>query len=313
MKKTPKNSAPNNLSQSTANTLREKALSAFEEFDASNADGSGLFPMVPEIKTEVLGFLARRPLHTAVLTGLLLENGGGGESKYGGFYGYRSESGKLDGVALLGRATIFEARTEAALSAFARLARKLPAFRLALAENEPLQMFWDTYKVPGQRPQLLCNEWLYEYRKARRPWQPVTAFRAGTIADLDLIVKAHAELVEEETQVNPLDTDPEGFRDRCAARVKQGKVWVYIKDGELIFKADVATETPSSVYIEGLWVNPNQRRQGYGKRCLEQLRQLLCPNDGVLCGFVNETNQAANNFYKQVGCSFLSSYQKIYL
>src|SRR6266436_1822430 len=183
MKKTSKNSLPNNLSQSTASTVREKVFSTFEEFDPSNAQGSGLFPMVPEIKTAVLGFLARRPLHTAVLTGLLLENGGGDESRYGAFYGYRSDSGKLDGVALLGRATIFEARTEAALSAFACLARKLPAFRLALAENEPLQMFWDTYKVPGQRPQLLCNEWLYEYRKPRRPWQPVTAFRAGTIAD----------------------------------------------------------------------------------------------------------------------------------
>src|SRR5258707_8575293 len=123
MKKTTKNSVPNNLSQSTASTPRKKALTAFEEFDASNADGSGLFPIVPKIKTEVLGFLARRPLHTAVLTGLLLENGGGSESKYGGFYGYRRESGKLDGVALLCRATIFEARTEAALSAFSCFAR----------------------------------------------------------------------------------------------------------------------------------------------------------------------------------------------
>jgi ribosomal protein S18 acetylase RimI-like enzyme len=313
MKKTPQNSTHTKLSQLTSATLREKALSAPEEFDASNADRSGLFPIAPEIKTEVLGFLARRPLHTAVLTGLLLENDGGSNSRHGNFYGYRGESGKLDGVALLGRATIFEARTEAALSAFASFARKLPAFRLALAENEPLQMFWDAYRLPGQRPQLLCNEWLYEYRKPRRPWQPVKSFRVGTMADLDLIVKAHAELVEEETQVNPLDTDPEGFRDRCAARVKQGKVWVYIKDGDLIFKADVATETPASIYIEGLWVNPNQRRQGYGEKCLEELRRNLCPDDGVLCGFVNETNQAANNFYKQVGCSFLSSYQKIYL
>src|SRR6266436_1341405 len=98
MKKTTKNSVPNNLSQSTASTPRKKALTAFEEFDASHADGSALFPIMPELKTEVLGFLARRPLHTAVLTGLLLENGGGGVSRHGSFYGYRSESGKLEGV-----------------------------------------------------------------------------------------------------------------------------------------------------------------------------------------------------------------------
>ncbi|PYS80708.1 MAG: DUF4081 domain-containing protein, partial [Acidobacteria bacterium] len=46
----------------------------------------------------------------------------------------------------------------------------------------------------------------------------------------------------EETGVNPLETDPAGFRERCARRITQGRVWVCVKDGRLLFKADVISD-----------------------------------------------------------------------
>src|SRR5436305_1557995 len=78
-----------------------------------------------------------------------------------------------------------------------------------------------------------------------------------------------------ESPVNPLEVDPHGFRLRCARRIEHGRVWVLAEAGRLIFKADVASQTPECTYVEGVYVERASRQQGYGLRCLSQLGQTL--------------------------------------
>src|SRR5215210_1646520 len=74
-------------------------------------------------KTEILDFLAERPLHTVYLAGFVLDNGVVSPLNRGSFYGYRNSKGQLEGVALIGHATLFEIRSDEALSAFAGIAQ----------------------------------------------------------------------------------------------------------------------------------------------------------------------------------------------
>src|SRR5215212_6779348 len=89
-------------------------------------------PLVAKDEAEALEFLAARPLHTVFLTGFIRDNGMVSPMNRGTFYGARNEQGQLEGVALIGNATLIESRTEAALAAFARLAQQFPHITVIL-------------------------------------------------------------------------------------------------------------------------------------------------------------------------------------
>src|SRR5947208_1174838 len=79
--------------------------------------------LTEDARAEVLDFLAKRPSHTVMLAGLIRDNGLVNPLNRGTFYGCRNLSGKLEGVALIGHATLFEARTDRAIHALGELAR----------------------------------------------------------------------------------------------------------------------------------------------------------------------------------------------
>jgi len=62
-------------------------------------------------QNEVLAFLAERPIHTVCLAGFIRDNGLSSPHNRGTFYGCRNSEGRLEGVALIGHATLIEART----------------------------------------------------------------------------------------------------------------------------------------------------------------------------------------------------------
>jgi len=143
--------------------------------------------------------------------------------------------------------------------------------------------------------------------------QEVTELRVATQDDLELVVPVHAQMAYEESGVNPLEVDAAGFRSRCARRIAQGRVWVWVEDGRLIFKADIIAETPECVYLEGIHVHPAERSKGYGSRCLSQLAHNLLTRADSICLLVNEKNEKARDFYLRAGYKLRSTYDTIYL
>jgi predicted GNAT family acetyltransferase len=117
----------------------------------------------------------------------------------------------------------------------------------------------------------------------------------------------------DESGINPLERDPEGFRQRCARRIEQGRTWVWTEAGEIIFKAEIASDTSSVIYLEGVWTNANHRSQGYGLRCMSQLARTLLRRTQSVCVLVNENNKKAQNFYQRAGYKLRSVYDTIFL
>jgi len=248
------------------------------------------------------------------MAGWLLERGIESPEHRGTFYGCWNAMGILEGVALIGRDTMFEARSDAALYAFAELARRNESLRLLFAEASALERFWQTYRREGQEPRLICHEWLYEKEaETFTALETISSLRKACADELQQVASAHAQLVMEETGENPLDKDSAGFYGRCAARIGQGKIWVLMENDELLFKADVVAETPQVVYIEGLWVKPSHRRKGYGQSCWESLGRVLLAPKQSFCGFVNDGNASARAFYEKVGCRLRARFDKIFI
>jgi uncharacterized protein len=173
--------------------------------------------------------------------------------------------------------------------------------------------FWGHYAPAGQAPRLFCRELLFEQRWPVRACETVPALRLATLEDLMLVMPVHAAMAYEESGINPIDADLQGFRLRCARRIENGRVWVLVEGGELVFKADVAAETPECTYVEGVYVDPASRQQGVGLRCLSQLGRTLLERSEALCALVNEQNLVAQSLFLKAGYRLRGYYDTIFL
>ena len=263
-------------------------------------------------EAEVMAFLAERPADTFGLAGFIKSNGLVSPHNRGEFYACRDEEGELEGVALIGHSTLFAARSEAAIATFARLAQNCPDLHMVLGEENDVETFWYYFSDGGPTPRRSCRELLFEQRWPIRVEDAVPGLRAAVLDDLDLVVPPHTQSVKEESGVDPLQVDAVGFRLRCARRIEQGRTWVLLENGKLIFKAEVVSDTPDVIYLEGVWVAPEERGKGYGLRCLSQLSRTFLTRAKSVCLFVNEQNLPAQTFYRKVGFKLNSLYKTLF-
>jgi ribosomal protein S18 acetylase RimI-like enzyme len=269
-------------------------------------------PLDNQHKAEVLSFLAARPLHTFIKTSWISDNGLNSALNRGTFYGCRNAKGQLEGVALIGHITLFEAQVDSAVAAFAQMAQSCPSVHTILGEEDQITRFMDHYRIGSTAKPVACRELLLEKRTVEG-LDVVSSLRPAKSEELELVVPVHAQMAFEECGVNPLDVDASGFRERCARRIKQGRVWIVIEDGRLHFKADVVSDTPNVIYLEGVYVSSEHRGNGYGARCMTQLTNHLLERTKSVCLLVNQTNSLAQACYRKASYEFREYYDTVYL
>ena len=145
--------------------MRQESTAIFDEF-ASAPEACTIGELYQEDEAEVLQFLAARPIHTVFMSSLIRDNGLASPHNRGSFYACRDGRGQLEGVGLLGHATVIEARSDDAVSAFARLARNCFNAHLIRGERNTINSFWKHYASPGQEPRLICRELMFEQRES---------------------------------------------------------------------------------------------------------------------------------------------------
>jgi uncharacterized protein len=126
------------------------------------------------------------------------------------------------------------------------------------------------------------------------------------------VVQAQAAMVLEISGVDPLKKDPEGFRKRYLRRIEKKRVWVLIENGRLVFKADVIADTPQASYIEGIYVTPEERGKGLGRRCVTDLGRNLLKRTKAIYLFVENQNSRTKSFYLKLGFTIAGQYDLLY-
>ncbi len=276
-------------------------------------DALTILPLMEAEEKEALEFLAARPIHTVFMAGFIRDNGIINPLNRGTFYGCRNGRGDLEGIALIGHATMVEVRSDAALAAFARLAEQDGRPHMIIGEETKIDKFWNHYSETGHSPRLICRDLLMEQRWPVENFADVMDLRPATLDDLGHVMCAHAAMAFEEIGINPLESDPVGFRMRTARRIEQGRVWVLIENGKLTFKADIVCDTPDVIYLEGVYVNPDERGKGHGARCLMKMGRVLLARAVSISLLVNERNEAALALYRKAGYQLRSYYNSIFL
>lgn len=269
--------------------------------------------LVNDDEAEVLEFLAQRPIHTVTMMSLIHDNGIVSPLNRGTFYGCRDLNGRLEGVALVGHATLMETVSDRALAALAQVAQQCAGTHMIMGEKERVADFWSHYAAAGRQQRLACREWLFEFSWPIEAREPFAGLRRATVDELELVMPVQAELAFVESGINPLDVDPQGFHQRCLRRIEQGRTWVVVESGKLIFKADVISRTSDVNYLEGIWMCEERRANGSGLGFMSDLMRRLLEETKSVCLLVNETNKLAQNFYRKCGFHFRATYETIFL
>jgi uncharacterized protein len=264
--------------------------------------------------TTVLEFLAIRPVHTVVMTSWINDNGIENSANRGKFYGYFNKSGKLEGIALIGHTTLIEARSDAALKAFAFQARNSETpIHIIMSAGNSVEDFWRFHTGTNQAPRLLYTELLFELSFPFLVREDFKELRLATADELMLVAEAHAEVAFEESGKNPMETHREQFISRVLRRIEQGRCWVVIEDGKLLFKADVIAETAEVSYLEGVYVPIESRGKGFGTKCLAELGKRLLQKTDSVCLLSNVNFTHAHKAYVKAGFKQTDACQTIFV
>jgi uncharacterized protein len=263
---------------------------------------------------EILEFLAIRPVHTVIMSSWINDNGVENAANRGKFYGYYNQLGKLEGVALIGHTTLVEARSNRALEAFAFQARKTETpIHIIMSAGDVVEDFWRFHTGTNQEPRLLYTELLFELNFPFLVQKEFKDLRLATKDELMIVAEAHAEVAFEESGKNPLETHREQFLSRVLRRIEQGRCWVVVEDGKLLFKADVIAETSEVSYLEGVYVPADLRGKGLGTKCLTELGKRLLEKTDTVCLLSNIKFVNAHKAYLKAGFKVTDKCQTIFM
>jgi hypothetical protein len=155
-----------------------------------------------------------------------------------------------------------------------------------------------------------------------RPGQPVYAIselpepgesglRPARLDDLEILVPACAAAHQLELGIDPLGRDAEAFHWRTSTQVEDGRSWLWVEDGVVLFKAEASAWTPHAVQVAQVWTDPEARGHGYAMRGLADLFRLLLEWVPVVTLFVRSENDAAIGLYEKVGMRKVLEYRSV--
>jgi ribosomal protein S18 acetylase RimI-like enzyme len=182
--------------------------------------------------------------------------------------------------------------------------------RMIIGEEAAVTELWDAVRALLPSP------------RHDRPGQPVyvleeppvpaeTGLRAAREDDLDLLLPACAAAHEEELGIDPSRRDRAGFRWRTMSQILEGRSWLWEEGGKILFKAEASAWTPQAVQLQQVWVDPEARGRGYGKRGMRDLCRLLLESTPRVCLFVRAENAAAIHVYEAIGMRRTISYRSV--
>jgi uncharacterized protein len=247
---------------------------------------------------EILAFCAEDPIERVFLEDVARRG-------LGRFAGVR-EGGRLVALCYLGTNVV---PSGAGTAAFARLTVGAHP-RMIVGEEQSVGDLWEAVREQLPAP--------YD----DRPGQPVyvleepppragSGLRPATVDDLPLLVPASAAAFFEEVGVDAYARDPALFAARTRNQVEEGRSWLWEEGGRILFKAEASAWTPRAVQLQQVWVDPELRGRGHGKRGLADLCVSLLERTPAVCLFVRPENAAAIALYERIGMRRMATYRSL--
>jgi ribosomal protein S18 acetylase RimI-like enzyme len=194
-------------------------------------------------------------------------------------------------------------------AAFARLAIAVRP-RMMVGDEGAVGELWDAMRGRSPAPaDDRSGQPVYELRSPPPPGG--SGLRPATRDDLGVLVPSSAQAFFEEVGVDAYGRDPALFSERTRNQIDEGRSWLWEEDGRILFKAEASAWTERVVQLQQVWVDPELRGRGYGKRGLADLCARLLETTPAVCLFVRPENAPAIRLYERIGMRRVGSYRSL--
>mgnify|MGYP000152033819 FL=1 len=140
------------------------------------------------------------------------------------------------------------------------------------------------------------------------------AVRRVRIDELDAYLVAAVDMFIGEVGIDPrLGDGGRGYRRRVAGLIAAGRAWARFEHGQVIFKAEVGSESPAVGQIQGVWVHPDRRGHGLGTAGTAALAAAVVAGGRIASLYVNSFNTVARASYARIGFSQVGTFATVLL
>ncbi|GJO09310.1 N-acetyltransferase GCN5 [Mycobacterium marinum] len=132
--------------------------------------------------------------------------------------------------------------------------------------------------------------------------------------ELDAYLVAAVDMFIGEVGIDPrLGDGGRGYRRRVASLIAAGRAWARFEHGEVIFKAEVGSQSPAVGQIQGVWVHPERRGLGLGTAGTATLAAVTVGSGRIASLYVNNFNTVARAAYTRVGLKEVGTFATVLL
>ena len=132
--------------------------------------------------------------------------------------------------------------------------------------------------------------------------------------EIDTYLVAAIDMFIGEVGVDPrLGDGGRGYRRRVASLIAAGRAWARFEDGQVVFKAEVGSQSPAVSQIQGVWVHPEWRGRGLGTGCTATLAAVIVGTGRIASLYVNDFNTVARATYDRIGFTEVGTFATVLL
>ncbi|MDY6995501.1 MAG: GNAT family N-acetyltransferase [Actinomycetota bacterium] len=140
------------------------------------------------------------------------------------------------------------------------------------------------------------------------------AVRPVRMEELDAYLVAAVDMFIGEVGIDPrLGDGGRGYRRRVASLIAAGRAWARFERGQVVFKAEVGSQSPAVGQIQGVWVHPDWRGRGLGTTGTATLAAAVVAGGRIASLYVNSFNTVARATYARIGFTEIGSFATVLL
>ncbi len=198
-------------------------------------------------------------------------------------------------IPLRGQLTDLYAFADAALTASRRCSSLVGRAELVMPMWQRLEPAWGPARDVREHQPLMSL--------ARMPTCEIDpGVRQVRPDEIDTYLTAAIDMFIGEVGVDPRIGDGgRGYRRRVANLIAAGRAWARFENGQVVFKAEVGSQSPAVGQIQGVWVHPEWRGKGLGTGGTATLAAVIVGTGRIASLYVNDFNTVARATYDRVG------------
>ena len=216
----------------------------------------------------------------------------------------RFEDGRLVAACHVGANLVPVECTPAQAAEFAeRAARRGRGVATLVGPQEAVAAMWEVLEPEWGPPRELRWDQVHMALATDPAVDPDPLVRTSPLDAADVLYPACVAMYREEVGADPEQGSPRGlYRTRVKQLVSRGWSFSRIEDGEVVFKAEVASATSRAAQVQGVWVHPDRRGEGLSVAGMAAVVSLVRRDVAPVCSlYVNSWNTPARRAYERVG------------